>query len=265
MIVQQKRLRTAFFFALVSLSLTTTKAAPSAIELQQQIYHAAIQNEIEVLRTLLQQGGDPNARVAPGKEDAWMLQGRPNDDPAPPLFVTACRFGNATTAVIDLLLAKGADVNIADANGVTPLMAASELDWEPSITLLLEHGAKTQAKDRDGKTALMYAMGNRGLGTAAKLLEKGAEINASDKAGRTPLMRAITQAVHDPVLLYGEDVIKKEKEARARYLELIAFLIAQKANVNAKDAAGNTPLILATTQKQPEVVRMLRQAGARAF
>ncbi len=260
--MRRKRLTTIFFVVCVSLN-QTTKAAPPDIALQQRMCHAVAQNEIESLRTLLMQGGDPNARVAPGKEDAWITQARPNDDPAPPLFVLACRFGNPTSEAINLLLAKGADVNLADANGVTPLMAAAELDWETSIVLLLEHGAKTKASDKSGKTALMYAMGNRGLGTAAKLLDKGAEINARDKAGRTALLYAITQAAHDPFLIFGEDVVKKDKEAQARYLELITFLIARKADVNAKDAAGNTPLLLATAQKQAEIVPMLRRAGAK--
>ena len=142
-------------------------------------------------------------------------------------------------------------------------MAASELDWDPSIVLLLEHGAKPQAKDQNGKTALMYAMGNRGLGAAAKLLAKGADINASDKEGRTPLMYAITMAAHDPIRLLFEDEVKKKKEAKERYQELITFLISQKADVSAKDSAGNTPLSLATAQGQTEIVQMLKQAGAK--
>lgn len=254
---------TAFFLVLALSKQTEMKANPPAAEAQQQVYHAIVQNQIEALQTLLQQGSDPNARVAPGKEDAWMLQDRPNDDPAPPLLVTACRFGCLDSKAVGMLIAKGAKVNVADKNGVTPLMAASELDWDPSIALLLEHGAKTQAKDQNGKTALMYAMSNRGLGAAAKLLGKGADINDSDKAGRTPLMYAITQAARDTILLFGEDEVKKEKLAKERYLELVAFLIAQKADVNAKDAGGNTPLMLATAQRQPEIVQRLKRAGAK--
>ena len=254
---------TALVLALVLLSHSQVKAASPSPELQQRLIHAVVQNQVETVKTLLEQGGDPNARVEPGKEDAWIRQGRTSDDPAPPLIVLACRFGSPESKVIALLIEKGANVNIADRNGVTPLMAASELDWDPSIALLLEGGAKVNASDRDGKTALMYAMGNRGLGVAAKLLSKGADINASDKAGRTPLMYALTQAVSDPIRLYGDDPAKKENEAKERYLGLIAFLIAQKADVNAKDAAGNTPLKLASAQRQPEVVQMLLKAGAK--
>ena len=208
---------------LVALSHTGAKADPPLKEVQQRLYHAITQNQIAAIQTLLQQGGDPNARVAPAKEDAWMVQNRPNDDPAPPLILLACRFGNPETKAVELLVAKGADVNITDTNGVTPLMAAAELGWDPSITLLLAHGAQVETKDKHGETALMYAMGNRSLSAVATLLQQGAAINAGDKAGKTPLMYAITRAAYDPIRLLGEDEVKKEKEAKERYQELIAF------------------------------------------
>ncbi len=263
MTIKSTRSTVGLCLLLVAFSQTGAKADLPGKKVQQQLYHAITQNQIAEIQTLLGQGGDPNARVAPAKEDAWMLQNRPGDDPAPPLIVMACRFGNTETKAIELLLAKGANVNITDTNGVTPLMSASELGWDPSVILLLAHGAKVKAKDKNGETALMYAMGNRSLGAAALLLQKGAAINDADKAGMTPLMYAITRAAHDPVMLFGEDEIKKAKEAKERYQELIAFLIAHHADVNAKDMAGNTPLKLARPQGQPEILRMLRQAGAK--
>ncbi len=254
---------TALTLWLLPLGSTTSNAAPPSKEAQQQLLHAIVQNQVDVVETLLKQGGDPNDRVAPGKEDAWILEHRTDADPAPPLIVLACRFGCPDPKVIRLLIEKGADVNIIDENGTTPLMMASELDWDPSVALLLEHGAKVKLKDHYSKTALMYAMGNRGLSTVAKLVEKGAEINSSDKQGKTPLMYAIMRAAHDPIWLLGEDHVEKEKAAKERYIELIQYLIAKRANVNAKDSAGNTHLMLATIQRQPEVVKMLIAAGAK--
>ena len=259
-------LLTALTFVMVSLFPTGTRADPPASTVPQRLLHAIVQNEVEVVKTLLAQGGDPNARVEPAAEDAWIQQGQTSDDPAPPLIVLACRFGSPGSEVVNLLIGKGADVNLADKNGVTSLMAASALDWDPSITVLLDHGAKVNVKDRNGKTALMYAMGNRGLGAVAKLLEHGAEINACDNACTTPLMYAITQAASDPIRLYGEDEAKRAargKEAKARYLELIAFLLAHKADVNVTNSGGNTPLKMASSRGQSEVVQMLRQAGAK--
>ena len=163
MTIKSVRLLAALSLFFVPFSQPGAKAAPPSKKLQQQLIHAVLQNQIEAVQTLLGQGGDPNARVKLAKEDAWAVKNVSSSDAAPPLIVLACRFGCLESQAIQLLVDKGADVNIVDTNGMTPLMAASELDWDPSIALLLTHGANVKSKDRNGKTALMYAMGNRGL------------------------------------------------------------------------------------------------------
>src|ERR1043166_2706932 len=102
-----------------------------------------------------------------------------------------------------MLIDKGADVNQPDRNGVTPLMAASELGFATS--LLLEHKAKVNVADKSGKTPLMYAMGNRGLGAAMDLIAHDAKVNARDSQGRTALMLAVMNAEHDPIHLISDD------------------------------------------------------------
>lgn len=51
----------------------------------------------------------------------------------------------------------GADVNAADADGETALMAAAEKGHVSKVKVLLDHGANVNARDRRGKTALQYA------------------------------------------------------------------------------------------------------------
>lgn len=242
--------------------LPAAKAAPPTKELQQKLIHAVIQDQVTSVQSLLEKGGDPNARMAPAREDDWVLKLRPDDDNAPPLIVLACRFGSIEgPKIIEQLLNKGANVNISDKNGATPLMYASELGG--SVSLLLEHGAKVNTKDRHGKTPLMYAMNNRGLNTASHLIEHGTDINAQDSEGTTALMLAITSAIHDPVRIFGEDQEKKRKEEKESYLELIRFLIEKGADVNHKNRAGMTPLKLAMERQQTEVVALLKKAGAK--
>ncbi|WP_244642475.1 ankyrin repeat domain-containing protein [Phyllobacterium sp. 628] len=70
---------------------------------------------------------------------------------------TAAYYGPAS--VIDLLIAKGADVNMAgDYDKMTPLhMAASYGDDPAVVKALLKHGADKTAKTGSGKTALDLA------------------------------------------------------------------------------------------------------------
>jgi len=134
-------LLTSLSFFLLLLGPNNSKAGPLSKDAQQHLLHAIVQDQVDVVERLLDQGGDPNARIKPGKEDVWLLKSRLGNDPAQPLIVRACGYGCLGSKVIQLLIDRGANVNITDKNGVTPLMMASELDWDPSISLLLEHGA----------------------------------------------------------------------------------------------------------------------------
>jgi ankyrin repeat protein len=57
------------------------------------------------------------------------------------------------------LIAKGADVNHVDGNGMTPLLYAASIDFgSPAmIDMLLKSGARTEMKTKEGKTALELA------------------------------------------------------------------------------------------------------------
>ncbi|KAF8497792.1 hypothetical protein F5888DRAFT_1923183 [Russula emetica] len=59
--------------------------------------------------------------------------------------------------VLRLLLEHGADVNVQDKDGWTPLYVASMNGALEDLRVLLEHGADVEAKDNDGKTALQVA------------------------------------------------------------------------------------------------------------
>lgn len=52
------------------------------------------------------------------------------------------------------LLNLGADVNIANNSGITPLMLAAIMDWSEAAQLLLESGAEVDLQSSTGTTAL---------------------------------------------------------------------------------------------------------------
>ena len=60
-------------------------------------------------------------------------------------------------SVLRLLLEHGADINMQDVNGLTPLQWASFDGALEVVRLLLEHGADVEAKNSYGKTALQEA------------------------------------------------------------------------------------------------------------
>jgi hypothetical protein len=104
-------------------------------------------------------------------------------------------------AVMQVLLEAGADVNLATARGMTPLMfvvnrtggfrgigdALGEPDVATAVALCLQHGARVDAVDDTGQTALHYAAASAGEDVVRLLAARGADLFAKDKQGRTPL------------------------------------------------------------------------------
>lgn len=225
----------------------------------QNLLHSIVQNDLPAAKRLLDQGLDPNARVHPAAEDAWIAEaGSPPDQP---LLVVAARFGVPESPFVSALLERKAAVDVRDSRLRTPLMYAAQLGWTPTVDQLLAKNADVNAADADGVTVLMHAMGNRNLGTVAALMERGAKVNAVDDTGETPLMHALRQARHDPVRLYGR---KNDPAAEiAAYVELVRYLLDHKADPNRRSNSGQTALALAKGQGIPELAELLRKAGAK--
>jgi len=72
---------------------------------------------------------------------------------------------------VKTLISHGADVNIQNLAGRTPLHLAAMCNELRCVTVLVEHGAKLDVKDGDGKTALMLA-GDRKLDNVVDFLAK---------------------------------------------------------------------------------------------
>jgi ankyrin repeat protein len=90
---------------------------------------------------------------------------------------------------VKVLLAKGADPNVKDRFGRTPLCIAAKFGRTDVVKALLAKGADINMKDRHShnRTALILAVDNGHIDTVKALLAEGADLNARDKFGETAL------------------------------------------------------------------------------
>lgn len=83
------------------------------------------------------------------------------------------------------LLTLGANPNIADKSGVTPLMLASQLGFVEGIAILASKGAKVDSANDAGETPLILAVHRHDIAMVRILLAGGADPDHSDNSGRT--------------------------------------------------------------------------------
>lgn len=123
-----------------------------------------------------------------------------NQDGATPLHL-ATEHGHV--GAVGVLLAWDADPNLPDDIGDTPLhRAASNGQVEP-LPLLLAGGADLEARDEEGRTPLHLAVCNGNIGGVRVLLAAGADPNlrVRDKNGATPMHLAIWNGHHEVAAL----------------------------------------------------------------
>ena len=115
-------------------------------------------------------------------------------------------------------VARGSKLDAPDAYGMyTPLKCVVEGRNIEGVQILLDAGANPNVKDRDGMTPLMIACNAGQKEIAEALLAKGAEVNAKDNYDRTPLHSAINAARHEMVVLLvnaGADVNATDKQGQ---------------------------------------------------
>lgn len=91
---------------------------------------------------------------------------------------------------LQTLIADGADVNVAQADGATALQWAAHWDDLDTVDLLLNAGADVNAANDLGVSALMLACENGSASVVERLLEAEADPNATVSTGESVLMRA---------------------------------------------------------------------------
>ena len=112
--------------------------------------------------------------------------------------------------LLALLVRKGANMDLVNCEGTSPLMVASEGGSTQVVELLLNSKASVNLADKRGFTAAHYASINGHCNALVTLLERGADINREGVlGGRTPLMMAFEgkqEAVAKILLMNGARV-----------------------------------------------------------
>lgn len=181
--------------------------------------------------------------------------------------------GQARADLVQELLTAGAEINVANSRGGTALMYSAVTGDTPTVKMLLAHGAAVNARATNGWTAVMVASVKGYAHLVKVLLEAGADPNISDIYGWTPLMRATHEERGTVVreLLQSQRIDVNAKDdlrdtalhhaAAKGFVDIARDLIAHGADVKSVDAAGRTPLMIASAQGNAELAEILRSAA----
>ncbi|WP_264377026.1 ankyrin repeat domain-containing protein [Wolbachia endosymbiont (group B) of Ochlodes sylvanus] len=110
---------------------------------------------------------------------------------------------------------QGANVNVQDGQGWTPVFLAIQNNNFNIVELLLDNSADIKVKDNEAWTPLHWAVQLGSLDVVERLVERGADFNASTADGRTPLDIARDKG-YDNVVNYLEEELSKEREKPVR-------------------------------------------------
>jgi hypothetical protein len=187
--------------------------------------------------------------------------------------------------VLKAAIESGADINVQDGIGRTPLLLAF-LKWAcPPISMnnegvvtdeliecLLHYNPDVTIATENGSTPLHYAVLGDNIKFIKTLIERGAKVNARDKIlWATPLLKVLERdngyAVEVTIEVikcllehgadinaqngYGQTVLHRAIECCYReyreynMLTLIEYLLQSGADINAQDQVGFTPLMAA--------------------
>ena len=175
---------------------------------------------------------------------------------------------------IEYLLTRGAKVDTQDSDGQTPLMVAAKSGDLSVINGLLSYKANPNLKDHDGWTAAMHAVKLNEPKIFRLLGQYKADFNLINKDNMSALAMAVfSNKANAAVAMLDNNANPDLTMGTAKYnalmlavkqgnLQMAQTLLQYKANPNAKNAGGLTPLMIAAFGDQDMIASLLLKSGA---
>lgn len=120
---------------------------------------------------------------------------------------------------VRFLIQRGANPNIRNKKGVTPLQMATTLGFVDGVEELIKGGAQVNVSDLTGETPLISAVHQRNIPLITRLLKEGADPDHNDNSGRSArdyvaLMTSNEQIVQE---FEAADAEREEKGTTKQY------------------------------------------------
>jgi hypothetical protein len=242
--------------------------------LNRQLIAALVTNDIVQATALATAGANPKTHYTPPPESAfqrfWDYVRHRSSPPAkagPTAFEMAC--GSRWDAsykdsvnwpkrpewpqLVEVMLQHGANLNVPDKDGLTPLHWAAVTGRPETIRVLVDHGAAINKVSTVCDMTPLQLACIKSPESVRLLLDHGANVNEQTQDGfRTALQCAVVVASGAPTL----DDYKKDTK-------VIQQLLAHGANPDTHNAKGRTAIETAQLEGCPELVPLLKQAGVK--
>lgn len=225
-------------------------------------------DETKRFKLLLEFGADPNLDTK--------IDHRMN---ANTLFKHVLNYNYRSLPKAKLLLKKGVNIDAIDEYSGTNAMhdAASNVDDSFDVVKFLRrNGANMNIKDSNGQTPLMQMTDFYGIYDEDLFLDTnwlinpikyaikyGADVNAKDNEGRTPLMQSVDH-VWDPNFTTDKRDIRRVNFNKMFYYEIPKILLVNGADFYAEDKAGYSAMyhLSHTPARQQDLIRAYDDARA---
>lgn len=186
-----------------------------------------------------------------------------------PLIAASCK---GKLNIVEILLKRGANVEIANNTGFTALHLAACYGHPKIVNLLIAAGAKVDAEGKQGQTPLHRAARSGKSDVVKILLDNGAKIDYKDQRGYTSLHIATVCDRVDVVeilLSRGAGIDEKDKNeysplyaaCRIAIPRIVNMLLARGAKIDNGTTYGETALHIITHNINPEQIKIIGKSG----